>query len=447
MVPAGDNSAVNFAQAGKTFWFAPGIHTLGKDPLNQIKPASNSSFIGAPGAIIDGQGINRYAFNGNATNVTIQYLTIQNFGGPGSNKNEGVVNHNGATGWVISHNTIQHNGGAGVFVGSKNRVSYNCLNANGQYGFSMHKPTSGELHDITLDHNEIVGNNTDDWETRTPGCGCTGGGKFWDAHDVQVINNYVHHNKGVGLWADTNNYNFLIQGNWIEGNDRQAIFYEISYNAAIRYNVIKGNVLVKGASRMASKSNFPDAAIYISESGGDSRVGYSLVGSATIDIANNLIQDNYNGVTLWENPDRFCNSPANTSTGYCTLVNPGVVTLSACNATNISQAPFFDDCRWKTQNVKVHDNDFRMNTANVLNCDTAFCGHVAIISNVGSSPAWSPYQGALVKNNITFKQGNQFSNNSYSGSWKFMPFDTATLINFPAWTTAPYNQDAGSTMP
>src|SRR5438034_1281388 len=28
-VPAGNNSAVNFTQDGKTFWFAPGTHTLG----------------------------------------------------------------------------------------------------------------------------------------------------------------------------------------------------------------------------------------------------------------------------------------------------------------------------------------------------------------------------------------------------------------------------------
>jgi hypothetical protein len=32
-----------------------------------------------------------------------------------------------------------------------------------------------------------------------------------------------------------------------------------------------------------------------------------------------LIEDNYNGVTLWENAYRYCGSPANTSSGYLHL--------------------------------------------------------------------------------------------------------------------------------
>ena len=73
----------------------------------------------------------------------------------------------------------------------------------------------------------IVGNNTGDWESRISGCGCTGGGKFWDVRNVRVTNNYVHDNKSVGLWADTNDNNFLFEGNWIENNDGEAIFWEI----------------------------------------------------------------------------------------------------------------------------------------------------------------------------------------------------------------------------
>ena len=102
----------------------------------------------------------------------------------------------------------------------------------------------------------------------------------------------------MGLWADTNDNNFLIEGNWIEDNDGQAIFWEISYNIAIRNNVIRHNLVADGPGRIRSGDNFPDAAIYISESGGDARVPYGLVGSPTVDISNNLIEDNYNGVAL-----------------------------------------------------------------------------------------------------------------------------------------------------
>jgi Right handed beta helix region len=440
IVSAGDNSSLDLSESGKTYWFAPGVHTLGTGQYDQIIPSDHSSYIGAPGAILDGQGKNQYAFTQHASNVTIKYLTIRNFVAP---MNEGTVNHDSGDNWTVQYNTIINNGGAGIFLGAGNVASYNCLKDNSQYGFQAYGARGGESN-IVLDHNEITGNNTGDWETKIDGCGCTGGGKFWDVRNVRVTNNYVHDNKSVGLWADTNDNNFLFEGNWIENNDGQAIFWEISYNAAIRNNVIRHNLLAVGPERIQSKDNFPDAGIYISESGGDSRVPYDLVGSPTIDISNNLIEDNYNGVALWENADRFCGSPANTSSGYCTLVNPSVAKLSTCNSTNIDKAPYYSDCRWKTQNVKVHHNTFKINRANFFNCSASMCGRNAIFSNYGSFPSWSPYKADTISKAITYHQGNLFSNNTYVGTWNFTAPDTGNLLSQPAWQAAPYNQDAGS---
>jgi hypothetical protein len=440
IVPAGNNSSVDFDQAGKTYWFAPGVHTLGSGEYSQIIPGDNSTYLGGPGAIIDGQGRNKYAFTQQARNVTIKYLTIRNFVAP---MNEGTVNHDSGKDWTMQYNTVTNNGGAGIFVGAGNVASYNCLMDNSQYGFQAYGPEGGESN-IVLDHNEIVGNNTGDWESRINGCGCTGGGKFWDVRNVRVTNNYVHDNKSVGLWADTNDNNFLFEGNWIENNDGEAIFWEISYNAAIRNNVIRHNLAAGGPERIRSGDNFPDAAIYISESGGDARLPYDLVGSPTIDISNNLIEDNYNGVSLWENADRFCGSAANTSTNYCTLVNPTVAKLSTCNATNIAKAPYYSDCRWKTQNVKVHHNTFKMNRTNFFNCPSNMCGRNAIFSNWGTYPSWSPYEADVISKAITYDQGNAFSNNTYVGTWNFTVLDTSRLISPSAWKAAPYNQDVGS---
>ncbi|HEV2070006.1 MAG TPA: hypothetical protein VGR26_09445, partial [Acidimicrobiales bacterium] len=89
-VLAGDNSGIDFQTPGTTYWFAPGVHTLGAGQYNQVRPADNTTFIGAPGAVFDGRGINRYAFTGAASNVTIKHLTITGFMAPGD---EGVVNH------------------------------------------------------------------------------------------------------------------------------------------------------------------------------------------------------------------------------------------------------------------------------------------------------------------------------------------------------------------
>jgi hypothetical protein len=441
VVPAGKNSSVDLGRAGTTYWFAPGVHTLGSGEYGQIVPGDHSTYLGGPGAILDGQSRNKYAFTQHARNVTIKYLTVRNFVAPMS---EGTVNHDSGENWTMQYNTVINNGGAGIFLGAGNVASYNCLKDNSQYGFQAYGPEGGESN-IVLDHNEIVGNNTGNWDSKIQGCGCTGGGKFWDVRNVRVTNNYVHDNKSVGLWADTNDNNFLFEGNWIENNDGEAIFWEISYNAAIRNNVIRHNLVVSGPERLQSGDNFPDAAIYISESGGDARVPYDLVGSPTIDISNNLIEDNYNGVTLWENADRFCGSAANTSSNYCTLVNPSVAKVSTCNATNISKAPYYSDCRWKTQNVKVHHNTFKINRANVFDCATSMCGRNAIFSNWGTYPSWSPYKADTISKAITHNQGNVFSNNTYVGTWNFTPLDTDRLASPSEWTAAPYNQDAGST--
>ena len=368
-VAAGNNGSVDLGQAGKTYWFAPGVHTLGTGEYDQIIPSDNSTYIGAPGAILDGQGKNNYAFTQHARNVTIKYLTIKNFVAP---MNEGTVNHDSGENWTMQYNTVTNNGGAGIFVGAGNVASYNCLKDNSQYGFQGYGPNGGESN-IVLDHNEIVGNNTGNWEAKIDGCGCTGGGKFWDVRNVgSPITTFTTTRASASGQTPTTTTS-CSRATGSRTTTAQAIFWEISYNAAIRNNVIRHNQVVDGPARLRSGDNFPDAAIYISESGGDPRVPYDLVGSPTIDISNNLIEDNYNGVTLWENADRYCGSPANTSIDYCTLVNPSVAKLSTCNSSNISKAPYYSDCRWKTQNVKVHHNTFKMNTSNFFNCASERC--------------------------------------------------------------------------
>lgn len=439
-VAAGNNSSVDFGQSGKTYWFAPGTHTLGTGQYSQIEPANNTTYVGAPGAILDGQNSNLYAFTQHATGVTIRYLTIQNFGKALDNNNEGVVNHDAGHNWTIEYNTIQNNAGAGVFIGSNNVVRYNCLKDNRQYGFSAYEPDG--VTNVTLDHNEISGNNTDNWEARIDGCGCTGGGKFWATSNATITNNYVHDNKSVGIWADNNNAGFLIEGNYVSGNDGVGIMYETSYNALIRNNAIIRNALVDGPGN----PGFPTGAIYLSESGSDNRVATSY--NTTLDITGNLIEDNWSGVILWENADRYCGSPANTSSGECTLVNPSVVKEATCNSTNTKNEPYYTDCRWKTKNVKVYGNTFKSTPGNIgANCTfNNSCGVNGIFSNYGTYPSWSPYKGTIVQNAITYNQNNTFYNNTYTGSWQFLPFEQGNLKTFTQWQASPTSQDAGSTL-
>ncbi|MFJ2766282.1 right-handed parallel beta-helix repeat-containing protein [Streptomyces sp. NPDC087300] len=420
--------------AGTTFWLKPGTHRLDPDRYSQVVPKKGNRYIGAPGAVFDGRKKNQYAFGGGAHDVTIRYLTVQRFVAP---PDEGVVNHDSADGWVIEHATIQRNTGAGLMAGARQQVRANCLRDNGQYGMNAYK-SKGRIKDLVVEGNEIVGNNTGDWERRRKGCGCTGGVKFWAVDGADVRGNWVHDNRGTGLWADTNNNDFRIEGNVLEANDGAALIYETSYNAVIRKNTIRRNNWVEGRRYAERGDNFPFATVYVSESGGEPRV---KARTDKIEISRNVLENNWSGITLWENADRFCNSPANTSSGDCTLLVPDT---DRCAKPAIAKAPLYSDCRWKTQRVDIHDNRFILDKS-VLKC-TSKCDRMALLANYGTYPDWSPYQGERVAEAITAKQHNRWHDNVYLGPWKFVAHDPSRVLDFGQWQATPYDQDKGSTL-
>jgi hypothetical protein len=446
-VPAGDNANFDFSQPSTTYWFEPGVHTLGTDEFSNIDPASHDTYIGAPDAILDGQHANDSAFDGTAEHVLIEYLTITNFGTWGGDQQEGTVNHDSGSYWRVSHSTIADNAGAGVMLGSDNSLTWDCLQNNQQYGFNAYS-NNGEVTNLVLDHNEIAGNDTYNYEAKQPGCGCSGGGKFWNVIDAVVTSNWVHDNSSVGLWADTNNAGFEFEGNYISNNKDVGLQYEISYNAVIEYNTFISNGVADGPSN----TGFPTSAIYISESGNDSRVNSNFKNSPFL-IAHNIFVNNWGGVILWENSNRFCASPDNTSTGYCTMVDPRA-TLSACRtASLIKTQPYFGDCRWKTQNALVEFNQFTFTPATVGTACTVArnCGYNGVFSEYGSDPSWSPYQGDIVPTNIAFHQNNKFYDNTYNGPWCFMGSQLGTAVSFTQWRAPAsvslnqFGQDAKST--
>jgi len=444
-VRAGNNSHLNFGRAHATYWFAPGVHTFGSGRYSQVRPGSGSTYIGAPGAILDGKRKNYYAFADSAPNVTISYLTIQNFGTWGGNFDQGVVNVDSAHGWTIDHSTIRSNAGAGVMLGSHDTLSYDCLANNQQYGFNAYSP-SGPMS-LVLDHNDISGNDTYNWEARKSGCGCTGGGKFWRVHGAVITNNWVHHNHSVGLWADTNNRGFDIEDNYFQANYDVALLYEISYNALIKHNLFVRNAIGKGATN----PGFPTSAIYISESGSDSRV-LSKYGSS-LQITANMFINNWSGVILWENANRFCGSPDNSSTGVCTLVEPKVASLRTCGRTHLFRATrtatpdYYDLCRWKTQNISLTGNLFRFQPSKIgHSCTIARgCGFIGLFSEFGTDPSWSPYRGRSVEYHITFGQHNRFSDNTYQGPWRFMALEQGNIATWQTWRQH-FHQDTNSTL-
>ena len=474
-VPAGNNASLFGDQlpASTTYYFAAGTHYLGSGEYAQINPGRNDTFIGAPGAIISGDDPgssgydqNDFAFVGNGTGitgVTIEYLTIENFSPPGS---QGAVNTNSDDNWTITHSTIKGNvPGAAMMVGSGNTIEHNCLTGNGQYAFNAYQnpgdpqesKVTGGPQNIVLSDNEISYNDTCNWEAfskfpvRTPagcagagqfdGCGCSGGGKFWQAQNVTVRDNYVHDNYSVGIWADTNNDGFDIEGNYFSANYAEALIYEISYNALIKGNTFTDNAWGTGAA----DSGFTDSAVYISESGGDSRVPNSF-GYSTLAIEGNTFIDNWGGVVLWENANRFCGD------GYddaCTLVSPAATQATCKSALGNSAAnqpadnpDYFDMCRWKTQNVTVSGNAFRFNPASIGSACTAArsCGFNGLFSQYGST---KPYSAWVVPVNISRHQNNVFKDNTYTGPWNFDGFALGDTVSWSQWTSG-FTDDNGS---
>jgi len=440
VVPAGDNSALtpNYANPGfsvgnKTVWFAPGVHTLGSDMYAQIQAGDNDVYIGAPGAIISGQKANQSAFTGTASNVTIEYLTIQDFA---SNEGQMVVNHDGGRGWTVKFDTIKDNtGGAGVGLGTDSVVSTNCLTNNGEYGFSSlcgtddcDALTGGASH-VTLTGNEISLNDSAG-EYDQPGgtdCGCSGGGKLWHVNGATITGNYVHDNGQVGIWADTDNTNLLIADNTIANNYAEGIIVEISYNFAITNNVLSHNAWAAGPQL----GGFPDSAIYISESGGDSRIPGDYSGQAS--IRGNTLTDNWGGVVVWENSDRHCSDGSDDA---CTLIDPtftqascgkNLPTAMAGKTTGSPAADYYDGCRWKSQNVQITGNTFSFAPANIPGCTAKkLCGFMGVFANYGS---FTPYTGAAVPGAIAFDQGNTWANNTYSGPWSFWAWSQSNIDN------------------
>jgi hypothetical protein len=445
VVRAGNNSRVNWGRRNATYWFAPGVHTLGAGRYSQIDPGNHSRYIGAPGAVINGKHINYYAFAGRANSVTISYLTIKDFGTSGGNFDQGAINVDSAPGWTIDHSLIRDNAGAGVMLGSRDRLSYDCIRNNQQYGFNAYSK-HGPAH-LTLDHNEIAFNDTHNWEARKPGCGCSGGGKFWYVNGAVVKDNWVHNNYNVGLWADTDNRGFDFDGNFFEANYNSGLMYEISYNARITNNLFERNAIGRGRAYRG----FPVPALYISESGSDGRVRSAY--HARFAISGNTFINNWSGIVLWENSNRFCGSPANSSSGNCTLDEPKVANLRSCSQAHLTrsgphQVPdYYDLCRWRTRNVSVTKNQFSFVPAQIGSDCTLKrgCGVMGLFSEWGSYPSWSPYLRKSVEYHITFDQGNHFAGNTYTGPWRFMALEQNDVVSWTAWQRH-FGQDAGSTL-
>ncbi|MBU8541474.1 right-handed parallel beta-helix repeat-containing protein [Falsiroseomonas tokyonensis] len=171
-----------------------------------------------------------WAFEGGASDVVVQNLTIEKYATP---IQRGAIGGDMLPeGWIIQDNDIQLNYGVGIAVGSNTQVLDNRITDNGNMGLA------GVGDSILVEGNEIAENGN--WagiDVLWEG----GGTKFALTEDLVVRDNFVHDNHGFGLWTDIDNFNTLYEGNRVEYNSHGGIVHEISYDAVIRDNVLTGN--------------------------------------------------------------------------------------------------------------------------------------------------------------------------------------------------------------
>jgi Right handed beta helix region len=491
VLPPGAKDYPSFQlRPGVVYYLEPGIH------IGSIQANKNDAFVGGfsrgKATIVSGayasshqQAIDSNPSYGNQPGVIIKYLTIEKFTPA---VDHSAINQEANTNWTIQYNTVAFNvPGAGILAGANNTIGRNCLTQNGQYGFQStdvvgfsSDSITGGPYNVTIEGNEISRNDTCDLEGRVDnravglrnynpvpvryrnvncgnvmGDGNQGGFKLWRTDGVTIKDNYIHHNWGPGGWADTDNANTTWTGNNITDNDGPAIIEETSYNFSITYNNIARNGILAGLGN----PNFPSPAIYVSESGSDRMFGSvppcpeaSCAGQNAYSrqsvISSNTFLDNGGSVFLWQNSNRYCGDSFDPA---CTLAggHSRPFTVSACRAnlpssavdtatyvgnhTGSPQANWFDGCMWKTENVNVTHNRIDFDPAHIRDCSQKVwpaCGAGGIFSEYGGPGRAA---GWVIPTDITFFQGNHWSQNVYIGPSTFYAWNQGNGDNPVSW--------------
>jgi hypothetical protein len=209
-----------------------------------------------------------------SSHVTIENLVIEKYASP---VQVAAVGGPGGTDWTIRWVTVRYNHGTGIEMGPGTLVEHSQIRKMGQEGLDG----GGDAGDrpTVLRSSEVAYNRT---LSIDPGWDA-GGAKFTHAYGrgLVVENCWFHHNYGYGLWLDIDNDGVTVRSNRIEANDRSGIFFEVSRNGGIYWNEVFG------------QTNGPDDGIF-------NGAGIWIYNSAGVDVHDNLIHDNENGIFVLE---------------------------------------------------------------------------------------------------------------------------------------------------
>ncbi|MFQ5554424.1 MAG: right-handed parallel beta-helix repeat-containing protein, partial [Acidimicrobiia bacterium] len=275
VVPAGASiqATVNSLPPGAALYLEAGLH-----PRQSVSPKPGQTFVGAPGALLDGQGQYVHAFASKGPpavdNVTISGVEITGYDPA---HNEGAI-HTDGSGWTVSDCEIHHTDNVGIVLTDGGVVERCNLHHNKQTAIRIDGATGAVVAD-----NEIANNNYLDAHMHIG----SGGAEFTNTTNLVVRGNHVHDNHGHGLWAVADNVDVLYEGNVVENNYRAGIFHAQSYAAIIRNNTLRNNGTVPGSVTSPRK----DAGI--------------LIAGPDVEVYGNTVVDNFNAISFFNEAPRI----------------------------------------------------------------------------------------------------------------------------------------------
>ena len=272
-IGVGDDAqmVVNAHGAGTTYVVKAGTHLRNFS----VRPTPGDRFCGEPGAVLDGGRSLPFAFFGQATNVTLDSITVQNYS---TGRQRGAIQPDThASGWVVRNVSALRNGWAGLMAADGMKILGGHYNDNDQLGIGGNAATGVLLDGLDDDPDTFDGPELARNHTLHASCEFEAGGMKWDVGQVTIRNVHVHHNDCRGLWADINARSALIEHNLVEDNWAEGVFYEISQDAVIRNNRIYRNG-VRG------KDWYWDG-------------GITVASSFNVEVYGNRLSGNHNGIT------------------------------------------------------------------------------------------------------------------------------------------------------
>lgn len=283
-----------------------GVYAIGADPytVTSTRRANGSGYIlGVSGLDVNVAENTPVFYYPNAGSVSVKYLDISN----DQHATSGTIAM--GSGWTVEHNDIHDSygtpgSGVALYGGDESRVEYNCFARMGEYGYNA-AGTNGKF-----DYNEILQTAY----SSDPGCGCSGGGKWWGTLNADIVDNaFVDDGTGGDqpvIWLDNGNSGTLVEGNYFFHDAGTGVTAETGYDMKVDGNLFLDDGWGSGAG---GGGNNNDGAVNINSSGGiyvpNSRYENEIL------ISRNKFVNDWMGLDIWQSTQRSCMSVGETGPG------------------------------------------------------------------------------------------------------------------------------------